>query len=78
MKFYYKKDYFIKIFKPNTELGTGNVIKTNNCEISVCETRFKNKIVIFSAIDNLVKGAAGQAVQNMNILYKFKETTGLK
>ena len=33
----------------------------------------KNKIVIFSAIDNLIKGAAGQAVQNMNYLYKFKE-----
>ena len=38
----------------------------------------KNKIVIFSSIDNLIKGAAGQAIQNMNIMYNFKETSGLK
>ena len=78
LKSYYKNNYFIKINKANTQMGTGNVIKTNYCEISVCETRIKDKIVIFSAIDNLIKGAAGQAVQNMNILYKFKETLGLK
>ncbi len=78
LKSFYKKDVFIKINKPNTQIGTGKVIKTNNCEISVCQTRLKNKIVIFSAIDNLIKGAAGQAVQNMNILFGFKETSGLK
>ena len=78
LKSFYKKDFFIKINKPNSQMGTGNVIRTNNCEISVCQTRLKNKIVIFSAIDNLLKGAAGQAVQNMNILYKFNETSGLK
>ena len=78
LKFFYRKDYFIKINKPNTQIGTGSVLKTNNCQISVCQTRVKNKIVIFSAIDNLMKGAAGQAIQNMNILYKFKETCGLK
>jgi N-acetyl-gamma-glutamyl-phosphate reductase len=59
-------------------MGSGNVLNTNNCEISVCKTRFKNKIVIFSAIDNLVKGASGQAIQNMNLLYNFKENLGLK
>ncbi len=37
----------------------------------------KNKIVIFSAIDNLVKGASGQAVQNMNLLFKYPESLGL-
>ena len=78
LKSFYKKDTFIKIYNPNKEIGTGNVIKTNNCDISVCETRLKNKIVIFSAIDNLIKGAAGQAIQNMNIIYRFKETSGLK
>ena len=44
----------------------------------MCETRIKNKIVIFSAIDNLVKGASGQAIQNMNLLYKFPDYLGLK
>ena len=75
---FYKKTKFIKILKLNSELGTGNVIFTNNCEISVCETRIRNKFVIFSALDNLIKGAAGQAIQNMNLLFRFSETLGLK
>ena len=75
---YYKKTQFIKVLKLNSSLGSGNVLNTNNCEISICETRIKNKFVIFSAIDNLVKGASGQAVQNMNIAYNFPEPLGLK
>jgi len=75
---YYKNSPFVKILKLNTEIGSGNVMNTNNCEISICETRVKNKIIIFSAIDNLVKGASGQAIQNMNLLYDFLETDGLK
>ena len=59
-------------------MGTGNVLYTNKCEISVCQSRYKDKIIIFSAIDNLIKGAAGQAIQNMNILFKLKETLGLR
>ena len=78
LKAHYKNNFFIKVYKPNTQIGTGSVIKTNNCDISVCQTRLKNKIVIFSSIDNLIKGAAGQAIQNMNILFNFKETSGLK
>ncbi len=75
---YYKKSKFIKILKLNSSLGSGNVLNTNNCEISICETRVKNKLIIFSAIDNLVKGASGQAIQNMNLMYKFPEQLGLK
>ena len=75
---FYKKSKFIKILKLNSELGSGNVIGTNNCEISICETNIKNKIVIFSALDNLVKGASGQAIQNMNLIYNFPESSGLK
>ena len=75
---FYKNSPFVKIFKLNTPLGSGNVLNTNNCEISICETRIKNKYIIFSAIDNLVKGASGQAIQNMNLLYKFPEKLGLK
>ena len=78
LKKFYKNSSFVNIYKPNTQIGTGNVIDTNNCDISVCQSRFKNKLVIFSAIDNLIKGAAGQAIQNMNVLFKLKETTGLK
>jgi len=75
---FYRKSKFVKVLKLNTPLGSGNVLNTNNCEISVCETRIKNKYIIFSAIDNLVKGASGQAVQNMNILFKFSENLGLR
>jgi len=75
---YYNKQKFIKILKLNSQLGTGNVLNTNNCEISICETRTKNKYIIFSAIDNLVKGASGQAIQNMNLLYKFPEHMGFR
>ena len=75
---YYKKSKFIKILKLNSQLGSGNVLNTNNCEISICETRIKNKYIIFSAIDNLIKGASGQAIQNMNLLYKYPEEMGLK
>jgi len=75
---YYKNSNFIKVLKLNSPLGSGNVLNTNNCEISICETKIKNKLVIFSAIDNLVKGASGQAIQNMNLLFEFKEKLGLK
>tara|TARA_B100001248_G_C27319400_1_gene425993 strand:- start:61 stop:1098 length:1038 start_codon:yes stop_codon:yes gene_type:complete len=75
---FYKKSQFIKILKLNSPIGSGNVLNTNNCEISICETKIKKKVIIFSAIDNLVKGASGQAIQNMNILYKYSEKLGLK
>jgi N-acetyl-gamma-glutamyl-phosphate reductase len=75
---FYKKSPFVKILKLNAPLGSGNVLNTNNCEISICETRIKNKYLILSALDNLVKGASGQAVQNMNLLFKYSETLGLK
>ncbi len=75
---FYKKKKFIKVLKLNKPLGSGNVLNTNNCEISICETRIKNKIVIFSALDNLIKGASGQAIQNMNLIFKYPEYLGLK
>ncbi len=75
---YYKKENFIKILKLNSLISTNDVINTNNCFISVCKSKFKNKIIILSAIDNLIKGGAGQAVQNLNIKFNFPEKTGLK
>ena len=54
------------------------MLNTNYCEISVCKTKIKNKIVLFCAIDNLFKGASGQAIQNMNLIYNYPETLGLK
>jgi N-acetyl-gamma-glutamyl-phosphate reductase len=74
---FHSKNIFIKVLKINTPIGSGNVLNTNNCEISICKTRHKNKIVILTVIDNLVKGAAGQAIQNMNLLYGYKENLGI-
>ena len=71
---YIDKDYFAKL---DTYLSTNSVINTNNCIISVCQSKYKNKLIVLSAIDNLIKGGSGQAVQNMNILYNFKENEGL-
>ena len=78
LKKYHKKNYFIRVMPLNKNIGTENVINTNFCDISICETKQKNKIVILSALDNLIKGASGQAVQNMNILFDYKENLGLK
>ena len=75
---FYKKDEFIKILKINKLLTTNNVINTNYCHISVNKTKYKNKIIILSAIDNLIKGGAGQGIQNMNIKFNFKKNEGLK
>ena len=78
LKHYHRNNIFVKLDKFNKPIGTGDVMNTNLCKISVCEVRKKNCIIIFSAIDNLMKGAAGQAVQNMNVIYGFKEGEGLK
>ena len=74
---FYKKDSFIKILKPDSLISTNDVINTNNCFISVCKTKYKNKIIILSSIDNLIKGGAGQAVQNLNIKFNFPLKTAL-
>ena len=53
-------------------------MNTNNCELSICKDRSKNKIIIISAIDNLIKGGSGQAIQNMNVAFNFDESLGLR
>ena len=75
---YYSKKRFVKVLKINSLISTNDIINTNNCYISICETKYKNKAIILSSIDNLIKGGAGQAIQNMNIRFNFKETKGLK
>ncbi len=77
LKTFYKNDVFIKILKNDNLISTNDVINTNNCLISVCKTRNKNKFIILSAIDNLIKGGSGQGVQNMNLRFGFPIKTGL-
>jgi len=77
IKKYHKNNIFVKVAKYNTPIGTGDIMNTNYCKISVCKDRKVNRVIIISAIDNLIKGGSGQAVQNMNVAFKMKETLGL-
>ena len=78
LKRFHKNNKFIKILKNNSMISTNDVINSNNCYISICKTKYKDRIIILSAIDNLIKGGAGQAVQNMNLKYNFLLNEGLK
>ena len=78
LKKYHKNNFFVKIAKFNSHIGTGDVMNTNYCKISVCKSRKSNQIIIVSTLDNLIKGASGQAVQNMNVACQLNETLGLK
>ncbi len=72
-KHFYEDAFFVRIVKGSPDINW--VKNTNFCDIAVHSNG--KQIVIFSAIDNLVKGAAGQAVQNMNLMFGLDETTGL-
>ena len=74
----YSKSKFVKILKNGSLLSTNDVINTNNCHITICKTKYKDKVIILSVIDNLIKGGAGQAIQNMNIKFKFPIFKGLQ
>lgn len=70
---FYRDSFFVRLVKGSPDI---NWVKTTNfCDLGFA-TRGRN-IVVFSAIDNLVKGAAGQAVQNMNLMFGLDEKTGL-
>ena len=75
---YYKGKTFIKVANKNALLSTNEVIGTNKCIISVCKSKYKDKIILLSVIDNLIKGGSGQAVQNMNLRLGFKEREGIQ
>ena len=75
---FHKKNKFVKVLNIDSLISTNDVINKNDCYISVCKTKYKNKVIILSALDNLIKGGAGQAIQNMNIKYGFSIFEGLK
>ncbi len=77
LKSFYKNDVFVKILPINSIISTNDVINTNYCYVSLCKSKNKNKLIILSAIDNLIKGGAGQAVQNLNYYFKFNVKKGL-
>ncbi len=76
-KKHYGKEKFVRIFPDGLLPQTGWVRGSNYCDLGFVLSGRK-KLIIISAIDNLVKGAAGQAIQNMNIMLGFKENTALE
>lgn len=72
----YNDEFFVKII--DGEPSIKDVIGTNFCLISAKQGRVSDTIILVSVIDNLCKGASGQAVQNMNIIYGFDEREGLQ
>ncbi len=73
---FYRKEYFVRILDNPPSIK--NVRGSNFCDLHVSYDERTNKIITVSALDNLVKGAAGQAIQNMNIMLDLIERTGLQ
>lgn len=74
---FYAHQPFVVVLPQGEFPETKNVSHSNYCHIGLHVDEHTRTVIIISAIDNLVKGASGQAVQNMNIMCKFKETEGL-
>ncbi|HIT72563.1 MAG TPA: N-acetyl-gamma-glutamyl-phosphate reductase, partial [Candidatus Fimicola cottocaccae] len=75
---YYGNEYFIRLTKEGVFPETRWVKGSNFLDIGFKIDERTGRIIVIGAIDNLVKGAAGQAVQNMNILFGLPENTGLQ
>lgn len=73
----YKNEPFVDVMPLGSHPDTRSVKTSNTCRMALHKAGGSGKLVVLSVIDNLTKGAAGQAVQNMNIMYSFDETTGL-
>ena len=73
----YANEPFVDVLPAGSHPQTRTVKSVNTCRISVFEPQERGKVVVLSVIDNLTKGASGQAVQNMNIMFGLEETTGL-
>jgi N-acetyl-gamma-glutamyl-phosphate reductase len=74
---FYREESFVRICQSGQFPNLSSVVGSNYCDIGVAIDRRTGRIIIVSAIDNLIKGASGQAIQNMNVMCGFKEQTGL-
>jgi len=74
----YQDEVFVDVLPQSSHPDTRNVRGSNNCQISLHQPQGGKTIVVLSVIDNLVKGAAGQAVQNMNLMFGLQEDLSLR
>jgi len=75
---FYKNEPFIEVLPSGTFPHTREVLWSNRCRIGLNVDERSNKVIVLSVIDNLVKGASGQAIQNMNLMCGFDEKMGLE
>lgn len=75
---FYRDEYFVRLLPDGAAADIHNIKYSNFCDISLHIDARTNTLVAVSAIDNMVKGAAGQAIQNMNIVFGLDEKTGLQ
>jgi N-acetyl-gamma-glutamyl-phosphate reductase len=73
----YRDEYFVDVLPTGSHPETRSVRGANHCRIAIHRPQQGDTVVILSVIDNLVKGAAGQAIQNMNVMFGLSEQTGL-
>jgi N-acetyl-gamma-glutamyl-phosphate reductase len=74
---FYRDEPFVRVLPPGSAAASGRVRLSNFCDISIHLDPGGSTLILVTAIDNMVKGAAGQAVQNMNIIFGFDERAGL-
>lgn len=74
---FYAEDNFVRVYESTAAVGTAHVRGTNYCALVVSVDERNQRLRVVSYIDNLVKGQAGSALQNMNLLFGLPETTGL-
>jgi N-acetyl-gamma-glutamyl-phosphate reductase len=74
---FYAREPFVDVLPPGSHPETRSVRGTNVCRIAAHSPGTSGRVVVLSVIDNLVKGAAGQAIQNMNLMFDLPEVTGL-
>ena len=75
---FYAGEKFVRVYPAGSYPNISSVCGSNYCDLGLVLDPRTNRIIIMAAIDNLIKGAAGQAVQNMNIVCGFEEHTGLQ
>lgn len=78
MQEYYRNEPFVRVLGEDRLPQTKAVAGSNFCDVTARVDSRSGRLIVLSAIDNLVKGAAGQAVQNMNLMFGLEETAGLK
>ena len=75
---YYKEEFFVRVLPPEVCPETRWVKGSNFVDVNVKVDPRTNRVIIMGAMDNMVKGAAGQAIQNMNLLFDLPENKGLR